>query len=276
MKKFYKYMIPCVALALSLTSCNSTMDDKAAIDAQYENLDDPTIAMGTAIAASYETAVATGSLSDVENVQEVGFQVSADETFTTSENYPSETVAANFTAELTGLSELSTYYVRAFVFTKTGKTFYSEATTFTTPEAQIFDVIGSYTAIDYELSDEMEFEPGTPYTVTIAFADGSDTEVEISNLWNGGETIMGVYDPESSTITVPTGQLLYDDPDYGDVTAMALNDDITDYQDDIVFTFKPVGGTMVSGFIQALIVNLGASYGIFYVDLKHNPDNSSE
>ena len=33
MKNIFKYMIPCLAVAFGLTSCNSTMDDKAAIDA---------------------------------------------------------------------------------------------------------------------------------------------------------------------------------------------------------------------------------------------------
>ena len=36
MKNIFKYMIPCLAVAFGLTSCNSTMDDKASIDAMYE------------------------------------------------------------------------------------------------------------------------------------------------------------------------------------------------------------------------------------------------
>lgn len=273
MKKFFKYMIPCLAFALSLTSCNDTMDDKAAIDAQYENLENPTVAMASAAASSYEKAVASGILSDLENVQEVGFQVSTDEAFSTYKNYVCAEVAAEFTAELTGLEEKTTYYVRAFVFTKTGQTILGEATTFTTPKAPYYDVDGTYTAVDYAHSSATVYEQdGNPYTMTISFAEGSDTEVEIFNLWGGGETMMGVYDPEAATITVPTGQNLYNYPDYGYVIANAVNNAMSNYQDDIIFKFTSLGGLMVTGIYQAYLPAADYSFGFIHTSMKHNDD----
>lgn len=276
MKNFFIYMIPCLAFALSLTSCNDTMDDKAVIDAKYENLDNPTIAMATAVASSYETATATGSISDLANAHEVGFQVSTDETFAISKNYPSEEVAAEFSANLTGLKEKTTYYVRAYVFTKSGRTIYSESTTFTTPKIPIYDVDGSYTAEDYEHGEDGFVVSGKPYTMTITFAEGSDTEVEIFNLWGGGETLMGVYDAESSTITVPTGQNLYDYPDNGYVVANAVNDEMTAYQDDIVLKFTPLGGLIVTGFYEPYLPAADYSFGLIYTSMKHNDDDLVE
>ena len=35
MKKLFKYVIPCLAVTFMMTSCYSTMDDKASIDAQF-------------------------------------------------------------------------------------------------------------------------------------------------------------------------------------------------------------------------------------------------
>ena len=275
MKKFFIYMIPCLAFALSLTSCNDTMDDKAVIDAKYENLDNPTIAMATAVASSYETATATGSISDLANAHEVGFQVSTDETFAISKNYPSEEVAAEFSANLTGLKEKTTYYVRAYVFTKSGRTIYSESTTFTTPKIPIYDVDGSYTAEDYEYGEDGFVVSGKPYTMTITFAEGSDTEVEIFNLWGGGETLMGVYDAEKGTITIPGNQALCEDPDYGTVIAKPINDGITDYQDDIILKFTSLGGLIVTGNYQAYYVDYGSA-GVFYTSMKHNDDDLVE
>ena len=272
MKKFFIYMIPCLALALSLSSCNSTMDDKAVIDARYENLNNPTIAMGTAIAANYETGIATGSISDLENVHEVGFQVSSDEAFTDSKSYTSEEVTAEFSANLTGLEEKTTYYVRAYVFTKSGHTVYSESTTFTTPETPVYGVEGSYTAEDYKYA-ETGFElDGVPYIVTITFAEGSDTEVEIFNLWNGGETMMGVYDAETSTITVPGEQTLYEDPDYGTIIALPIDDELSGYQDDIILKFTSRGGLMVTGNYQIYYVNYGGD-AVYKTSMKHNDDD---
>lgn len=274
MKKLFKYVIPCVAIALSLTSCSDTMDDKAAIDAKYEKLEIPTIAVSSAIAGSYSEAVATGALSAVDNAQEVGFQVSTDESFATYASFVSEEVAAEFTAKLTNLTEKTTYYVRPYVFTKTGQTVCGEATSFTTPGAPYFDIIGTYTAVDYEHSSAVDFDQsGDSYTVTVSYADGSDTEVEIFNLWGGGETLVGVYDAATSTITVPTGQNLYYYDGYGYVTARAVNDNITNYQDNIIFKFTPLGGMMVTGIYQCYLAAASYSFGFIHTSMVHNSEN---
>ena len=111
--------------------------------------------------------------------------------------------------------------------------------------------------------------------MTITFAEGSDTEVEIFNLWGGGETMMGVYDAEKGTITIPGNQALYEDPDYGTVIAKPINDEITGYQDDIILKFTSLGGLIVTGNYQAYYVDYGGD-GVFYTSMKHNDDDLVE
>ena len=273
MKKLFKYMIPCVTMALSLTSCSDTMDDKADIDAKYEKLELPAIAVASAVADSYMAGTAEGTLSDVENAQEVGFQVSTDETFATYVTFISDEVATEFEVELSDLEEKTTYYVRPYVFTKTGQTICGTATSFTTPGAPIFDIIGSYTALDYGHTSPTEYEvAGTPYTVTISYVAGSTTEVEIYNLWDGGETLIGLYDAASSTITVPTGQNLYYYEGYGYVLANALNDAMTDEQDDIILTFTPLGGLLESSIYDAYLPPVDYSFGYVHTSMRHDMD----
>ena len=274
MKKLFKYMIPCVAMALSLTSCSDTMDDKAAIDAKYEKLELPAIAVASAVADSYMAGTAEGTLSDVENAQEVGFQVSTDETFATYVTFISDEVATEFGVELSDLEEKTTYYVRPYVFTKTGQTICGTATSFTTPGAPIVDIIGSYTALDYTHTSPSENEAGGgSYTVTVSYATGSTTEVEIFNLWDGGETLSGVYDAETSTITIPTNQnLYYYDDSYGYVIARAVNDSMTSYQNAIVLKFTPLGGLLETGLYAAYLPSASYSFGILHTSMKHNID----
>lgn len=271
MKMFLRHAVPCTILALALTSCNDLMDDKAVIDAKYETLDYPTIAMASAEAETYESALVSGVVSDLENVQELGFQVSADETFANSTNYISNDVNTEFKAGITGLSEKTTYYVRAYVFTKTGHTVYSEAATFQTPNAPLFEINGIYTAVDYEYSSQTSsfIKSDESYSMSISFVEGSDTEVEIYNLWDGGETMIGVYDAETSTITVPTGQNLYYYDGYGYVIANAVNDAITNYQDAIIFKFTSLGGLMETGIYQAYLPAAEYSFGFMRTSMKH-------
>ena len=259
-----------MAVAFSLTSCNDTMDDKAVIDAKYEILDNPIVAVSSAEATTYETGVASGAVSDVENAQEVGFQVSTDAQFSTYDVFVCGEVAPSFSAELSGLEEKTTYYVRAYVFTKTGQTVYSESISFKTPKAPYYNVNGTYTVVDYNA--QTGAVASDPYTMSVTFADGSDTEVEIYNLWDGGKTIMGVWDAEKSTITVPTDQLIYVHPTYGDVVASALNNAITQYIDDITFSFTSLGGSMQSTPWQAYVPAAGGGFGVFVVSMKHNDD----
>lgn len=270
MKKFFKYLIPCMAFALALTSCNETMDDKAVIDAKHESFDIPEFSVSSAAAMNYESALLTGAVSDLDNVQEVGFQIATDAQFTDGVLFPCEELTSPFSAEIEGLNEKTTYYVRAYVFTKTGVTLYSEATTFTTPKAPIYSIDGAYTVTEYNAETG---EASNPYEMTVTFDGTNPNKVYIYNLWGGEETIQGVYDEATNTISVPTNQNIYYYDGYGYVIARGVNDAITAYVNKITFTFTPLGGTMVSSIMQAYLPAASHSFGFFYVSMKHNDEN---
>ena len=87
MKNIFKYMIPCLVVAFGLTSCNSTMDDKASIDAMYEKATTAVATMGSTNADDYQTITVNGSVTNQAEVVEVGFQVSKASDFSTSATY---------------------------------------------------------------------------------------------------------------------------------------------------------------------------------------------
>jgi len=246
MKNYYKYIIPCLAITLLFSSCYDTMDDKASIDALYETLTNPVVNATTATAETYQTATATGSVATLENVQEVGFQISTDSSFGKYETVTCEEVSQEFTAEFSGLEEKTTYYVRSYAFTKTGITVYGETTTFTTPKSPIFDIEGTYTATTYQLNwDDYNFYPGYTNKVTIAYVEGSTTEIKITNLYDEGETVVASYDAETGKIVIPSGQLVMTHPDYGDITITGFDENL-DFTDEIELQFTPLGGKIDS------------------------------
>jgi hypothetical protein len=273
MKKIFKYMIPCLAVAFSLTSCNDTMDDKAVIDAKYEVLDNPTFAMSSAAASTYESATLTGTVaSGLENVQEVGFQVSTDAQFTEFTVYPADEVAPTFTVDINGLEERTTYYARSYVYTKNGQILLSDAVTFTTPKAPIYSIDGTYTVVE---TDVKTGNTGDPYEMTVTFDETNPAKVYIYNIWGGGETVIGQYNASTNTILVPANQNIYYYPGYGYVIARSVNDAFTAYVNATTFKFTPLGGTMVSGIMEAYLPAASYSFGFFTLSMKHNDDEAN-
>lgn len=270
MKKIFKYIIPCLTFALVMASCNDTMDDKAVIDALYDNLEDPIVLVSSAEADTYETGMAFGAIEDLSNVQEVGFQLSTDASFDDYVIFVCDEVANSFSAELSGLEEKTTYYVRSYVFTKTGKTLYSEAIAFTTPKAPIYEIDGTYTVTEYDM--ESGEAGSTTYQMEVYFDEENPNKVYLYNLWDGGEVITGVYNATANTITVPTTQVIYQYPGYGPVYALSFNDSMTAQTKSTTFTFTPLGGTMVSGIMAAYLPAAQYLFGYFAVSMKHNDD----
>ena len=87
MKNIFKYMIPCLAVAFGLTSCNSTMDDKSAIDAMYQKATTAVVTMGNTNADDYQTITVDGAVTNEAEVIEVGFQVSKASDFSAGATY---------------------------------------------------------------------------------------------------------------------------------------------------------------------------------------------
>ncbi len=213
MKKMYRTILYCMALSASLTGCYDLTDDKDTIDARYAQTSGVTATMNTAEAVNFSTILANGNISNTENVLEVGFMVSTTEDFASYKTYPTDEVTSSFESNIGSLSETTTYYIRSYAYTK-ADTKVSGTVAVTTPEAPTFELSGSYTAID---TDTETGEAGDAYTMTVAFAEGSQDEIEITNLWDGGMTIKAEYDAATGRISIPSEQVIYLHPSYGNV-----------------------------------------------------------
>lgn len=274
MKNIFKLILPCLAFGLALTSCQeSLIDDKADIDAKWEATRQaaPTVSISTtATSVDYQSISASFSISDTTNVEECGVMYATDNTFS-SYSVTQSVKDLSTTATITGLTELTTYYVKAYVVTKDGATVVSsDMMTATTTKLPIFELAGNYTAGDYYYdSDEGGFvaQDGS-YTVNIAFEEGSTTKVLVTNLWDGGETLEGEWNEEAQTITIASGSLIYVHPSYGDAALYGVNDDISDYTDSVVLTFTSTGGYIDTSFYQVSVS--AGSFGIYYTKMSHN------
>ena len=249
MKNIFKTLIPCLAFALSLTGCYDEMDDKAVVDAQHALANAPTVSMSSATANDFSSATVTASISSVEGVVESGFMVAASSDFANAKAYIVESTSSISTI-VAGLTEMTSYYVKAYAYLGDGRLVYSEPTTFTTLEAPSFELAGTYAATEYDVTVEV-----------------NGTEVKITNFWEGGKTVVGTYDEATQTVTIPTQQLIYVHASYGDVLMTAVNDAISAYTPAIICQFAPKGGLLTTSNWGA--VCSAGSFGYFYVSMTH-------
>ena len=268
MKSILKLMIPCLAVAFTLSSCNDTMDDKAEIDAKYEKASSAAVALTSATAVDFQSMTATASVTNPAETIEVGVQVSPSTDFTSDViTLVNDTSEATFTVTTGGLAEQTTYYVRAYAMTRTAGLIVSSAQTITTPKAPIFPLDGVYTATEWDLNDNDEWENGGQYEIKIEFDAEDPTIVNITNIWDGGMTIQGQYNEAKGTITVPNMQIIYVHPSYGDVWIRGVNSEVSAYTSAVTFQFTSLGGKMESTPIGAIC---GAgSFGYFYLTMEH-------
>ena len=268
MKNIFKYMIPCLAVAFALTSCDSTMDDKASIDAKYEKASSATVSLSSATAADFQTITASAAVSGEADVIEEGVQLSTTSDFSTGvTSIPAETVGASFTVNATGLTEQTTYYVRAYAVTRTGGTVVTEAQSVTTPKAPIFPLNGTWVATEWDLNDNDEWEAADQYEIQVEFDAADPTIVNITNIWGGGMTVQGQYDAAKGIVTVPNMQVIYVHKTYGDVWIRGVNSAISAYTSAVTFTFTALGGKMSSTPMAAQCS--AGNFGYFYLTMEH-------
>lgn len=258
MKNIFKTSVSCLALAIAVTSCYDDLEDKSSIDAKYEQASNITTTLGETNVLTFSQIAAEGSVSDTLGVLETGVMVSTTEDFASYSVYKAAEVATSFQVTVNNLEEKTTYYVRSYAYTTNG-TMVSEPTSVTTPVAPIFDLNGTYTAIDFDPEDDSE---AGEYEVTIQFAEGSETDILITNLWDGGLTVEAKFDPKTGKISIPAGQVIYVHADYGDVW---MEDE--DGNDNIAGQFIAKGGFLNINTYSAVC---GAgSFGSQYVKMNH-------
>ena len=302
MKNIFKLMIPCLAVVFSLFSCNDTMDDKAAIDAQYEKPSAASVTLASATAVDFQTINATGTVSglelnvvcpkcgysattvpekcpncgtgdslfvEVSNIAEFGIQISKLQDFASEvTTFIADFESLSFDITASGLEELTTYYVRSYVVTSTAGTLVSDVKTVTTPKAPIFPIDGEYIATEWDYNqDTGEWENAGQYEMAISVDPEDPTILNITNIWDGGLTVQGQYDATKGIVTVPNLQVIYVHATYGNVWIRGVNSAVTAYTSAVQFQFTALGGKMQSTPMGAVCA--AGSFGFFYLTMEH-------
>ena len=268
MKTIFKYMIPCMVAALALVSCDKTMDDKAAIDAQYDRPSSATVSLTSAAAEDFQSVKATVSVSGESEIFEQGIQLCSDASFASNvTSVANDTIESSFTLIVGKLAEQTTYYVRAYAATRTAGIIFSESKTVTTPAAPIFPLDGTYTATEMEMDEDGNWNANKPFDMTIAFDEKDPTIVYITNIWGGKMTVKGQYDEAKGTIIVPNDQVIYNYEGYGDFWIHGVKDDFTGYASAVTFKFTALGGKMESG--KMAIQYSEGDYTYVYYVMEH-------
>lgn len=265
MKNIFKWMIPCLAVAFALTSCDSTMDDKATIDAKYEKASSATVALGSVSAVDFQTITAAATVGSEAQVIEEGIQICSSADFASGiTSVPNDTVEASYSINVAGLAEQTTYYVRAYAVTRTAGTIVTEPQSVTTPKTPIFPLDGIYLATEWDVETG---EAAGQYPVEITFDEADPTIVNITNIWGAESTVQGQYDEATGLITVPNMQVIYEHPTYGEVWLRAVDPEEEVYLDAIYFQFTALGGKMESTPMAAQC-EVG-DFSWFYLTMEH-------
>ena len=272
MKNIFKTLIPCLVLAVGFTGCYDEMDDKASIDAKYALANVPTVTLSATNVIDYSSASVAASFSTVEGVVEVGFMVAASADFSGAKIYSASAVASSIEQALAGLAEQTTYNVKAYAYLGDGRMVYSDASSFTTPEAPALSAemltgktyTGTSTSVLY----------GDSYTMNVTLvADAADpTKIYVQNLdpyfasygynaANGFNIFEGVLDVEAETITVAQGQKI----GYYDVALVAFDnadpDAAAGYSDLVI---KVVNKGAALKIVNAFGMDEGGFYELYY------------
>ena len=273
MKNIFKSLIPCLVLAVGFTSCYDEMEDKASVDAKYALANVPTVTLSATNVIDYSSASVAASFSSVEGVVEVGFMVAASADFSGAKIYTASAVASSIEQALAGLAEQTTYNVKAYAYLGDGRMVYSDASSFTTPEAPALsaEMLSGKT---YTATVTNYFGDVFTFNVTLV-ADAADpNKIWIHNLdpyfasygytaENGYNIFEGVLDVENETITIAQGQKI----GYGGVALVVFDnadpDAAAGYSDLVIKVINKGAALKVE---NAFGFNEGGFYDLFYGD----------
>lgn len=270
MKNIFRILVPCLLLMTAVSSCYDEMDSKASIDDKYAGSVAPVVSLTNASVVTFSSIEVSGSIDAQDNnLLEVGVMLSTSSDFSTYNSYAAPEVGSAFTMTVTRLEDNTTYYVRSYAVSEASGTAVSEAQSISTPVAPIFELDGVYTANQYRIdtSTGVATLDGT-YKVTIAFIEGSATNISITNLYNGERTISGVYNQARGTFTVARGTIIADHSTYGEVFINPVDDEISSYLSNATFTFQTKGGFLNSS-TWAASVSAG-NLGFYRVEMTHD------
>lgn len=274
MKNIVRIFISCLALAVGLSGCYDEMDDKAVIDAKYENANKPTVTLSNVKVIDFSNVEASGSVSTIENILESGFMYAVDESFNNAVCVANEEITESFNATLSDLSENTTYYIRSYAVTAGAGIAVSEHQTVTTPKAPVFtaDVLDGKR---YTANVTSYFDEASAFDFTLSLDPEDPHKIWFNNLSNyfftngvtaekGCNKFYGMLDVESMTITIPQEQPM----GYKSVVLLGFSDvdpDTAEDYSDVTVSIVNFGSQLV--FKNAFGFYEGGFYELFYGDL---------
>lgn len=116
----------------------------------------------------------------------------------------------------------------------------SKLVTIIDDEHPLASIFGTYEAADYKLADGTV--DGGYYNVSFSAVPGRTDQVQISNLWDGGYTIIADVNLDENIISILKGQIVYVHSSYGNVLAVAIDLDAGTYD-----TEAPITGVISNG-----------------------------
>lgn len=253
MKKIFKFIVPCMALACMMTSCYDTMDDKAAVEAAWGSAETPAVTLGAVNAEA--TSAAISFTVSAQKYQEIGVAVSKSADMSSPVYTPAESVeGTNFTVTAKKLTPLTDYYVAAYAVNVYGQRVMTQAQKMSTPDIKLTidmvcghfasDVYADYWGDPSQITDLIvEPDPENPKGVLVKnldpyFASNGLTADKGYNIFKGE------IDLDKNTITVFAEQPI----GYQNVILLAVDApsmaDAEEY-DDLHISIKDYGETLV-------------------------------
>lgn len=274
MKKIFKFIMPCMALAcMVMTSCYDTMDDKAEVEAGWGQYEAPTVTLNSVEIVSFNQAKLNTTLSAMKYT-EVGAVVATKADLSDAAYQPAKIADDATIVEIpvTKLAINTTYYVAAYAVNLAGERTISEVKQIQTPDVPLtVDMIcGNYSTTGvqdyfdnvYDFNFTIEEDAENPGQLIIKNLD----PFFVSNGFTadkGVNTFVAEYDLDKKEIVIPAGQPVgyktfvimgWDGPD----------PDIAEDYDDIYVGIEDYGETLV--FKNSW--GITGWYTLFYGDFK--------
>jgi|GEM_PF-3536380 len=227
MKSIMKYIAVFVVLA-AIASCSDDPEMQYSVDPSKSP---SSVVTGTPTNITYSSVDLHGTHPLNENVVSRGFFLSLDSDFTNptiTSSLDDSFNSSDFVVTISALSELTTYYVKAYAASFAGGTTFGDVMSFTTLEAppQWEDLVGTWTVTE-DLYMGGGWYNGETYDITISGVAGDKFTIKIDGVlpyfYPQGHTLYATVD--NMVLTLKSQELLpgWDEPDYRTYIAALLD-----------------------------------------------------
>ncbi len=130
-------------------------------------------------------------------------------------------------------------------------------------------VLGKYKQVDSSSQADGSTKDEKPYNVVIERIDGNIEEVQITNVWDGGRTIIAKVDIDNNTISILPGQVVFKHSSYGTFRAVAVAGGKLAPTEPIIGTFDDKGNITLGFWVvnlaeaDAVSADKAGNYGVY-------------